>query len=123
MARDCSTPDTSRARMDDLGEAASEDCESSIALVSSIATQDILVQAIDAIGRIENGTFGICEITGEPIEDERLQAIPWTRYSLRGQRELEQHGIGRNSFLSPLQSLTESAAKDEEEADSGEASD
>ncbi len=46
----------------------------------------------EALGRIENGTYGICEETEEPIEDKRLAAIPWTRLSLEGAevREREQ---------------------------------
>ncbi len=38
----------------------------------------------DALSRLENGAYGICEETGEPIEEKRLQAIPWTRLSLEG---------------------------------------
>ncbi len=37
-----------------------------------------------ALGRIESGTYGICEETEEPIETERLLAIPWTRLSIEG---------------------------------------
>jgi DnaK suppressor protein len=37
-----------------------------------------------ALGRIESGTFGLCEETEEPIEAERLLAIPWTRLSIEG---------------------------------------
>lgn len=37
-----------------------------------------------ALARIENGTYGICEETEEPIERERLLAIPWTRLSIEG---------------------------------------
>ena len=37
-----------------------------------------------ALGRIENGTYGLCEETEEPIEPERLLAIPWTRLSIEG---------------------------------------
>lgn len=37
-----------------------------------------------ALSRIENGTFGVCEETLEPIEEERLLAIPWTRLSIEG---------------------------------------
>ena len=46
----------------------------------------------EALSRIENGTYGICEETEEPIEDKRLAAIPWTRLSLEGAevREREQ---------------------------------
>ena len=37
-----------------------------------------------ALARIESGTYGICEETEEPIEPERLLAIPWTRLSIEG---------------------------------------
>ena len=37
-----------------------------------------------ALGRIELGTYGICEETEEPIEVDRLLAIPWTRLSIEG---------------------------------------
>jgi DnaK suppressor protein len=37
-----------------------------------------------ALSRIERGSYGICEETEEPIEVERLLAIPWTRLSIEG---------------------------------------
>jgi len=37
-----------------------------------------------ALARIEEGSYGICEETEEPIESERLKAIPWTRLSIEG---------------------------------------
>ena len=37
-----------------------------------------------ALGRIERGSYGICEETEEPIELERLLTIPWTRLSIEG---------------------------------------
>lgn len=37
-----------------------------------------------ALSRIESGTFGYCEETEEPIEADRLLAIPWTRLSIEG---------------------------------------
>lgn len=37
-----------------------------------------------ALARIESGRFGICEETEEPIELERLRALPWTRLSIEG---------------------------------------
>lgn len=45
-----------------------------------------------ALGRIENGTYGICEETEEPIETERLLAIPWTRLSIEGAELRESMG-------------------------------
>lgn len=37
-----------------------------------------------ALSRIENGVYGVCEETEEPIEVDRLLAIPWTRLSIEG---------------------------------------
>ena len=40
-----------------------------------------LISDIDnALARIENGTYGICEMDGKPIPKPRLEAIPWARY-------------------------------------------
>lgn len=43
-----------------------------------------LVEIENALARIENGSFGVCEETEEQIEPERLRAIPWTRLSIEG---------------------------------------
>ncbi len=43
-----------------------------------------LLEIESALGRIENGSFGLCEETEEKIEPERLRAIPWTRLSIEG---------------------------------------
>lgn len=43
-----------------------------------------LLEIESALARIERGTYGICEETEEPIEVERLLAIPWTRLSIEG---------------------------------------
>ena len=43
-----------------------------------------LLEIESALARIENGSYGICEETEEPIEIERLRAIPWTRLSIEG---------------------------------------
>jgi DnaK suppressor protein len=37
-----------------------------------------------ALGRMERGEFGICEETFEPIETDRLLALPYTRLSIEG---------------------------------------
>lgn len=48
-----------------------------------------LVEIQHALTRIQNGTFGLCEGLGSPIEKKRLEAIPWTRYSLEYARMIE----------------------------------
>jgi RNA polymerase-binding transcription factor DksA len=115
--RDGATPATPRAKLDDLGEAASDDAETSLSFVAASATQELLGEVLDAIRRIERGAFGICERTGQPIEKERLKAIPWTRYSLQGQTELESEGFGRRSGVPSLQAVGESDSADAEDAE------
>ncbi len=48
-----------------------------------------LIEIQQALARIQNGTFGFCEGLGTPIEENRLEAIPWTRYSLEYARMIE----------------------------------
>lgn len=42
-----------------------------------------------AFGRIKNGTYGICEESDEPIPFTRLEAVPYARYTVQAQSELE----------------------------------
>ena len=50
------------------------------------ADRTVLNQVRDALRRIDNGTFGNCVVDGGPIEEERLEAMPWTPYCLRHQQ-------------------------------------
>ncbi len=40
-----------------------------------------------ALERIENKTYGICRVTGEPIAKERLEAVPHTEISIEAKRQ------------------------------------
>jgi RNA polymerase-binding protein DksA len=40
-----------------------------------------------ALVRIENGTYGICRATGEPIEKGRLEFAPHTRYTVEAKKK------------------------------------
>ena len=44
----------------------------------------------DALQKIKEGTYGICEGCGEDIPEERLCAIPWTRFCAKCAQEYEQ---------------------------------
>jgi DnaK suppressor protein len=48
-----------------------------------------LLEVREALQRIEDGTFGLCEADGEPIEPKRLDAVPWARYCVKHQSQLE----------------------------------
>lgn len=53
-------------------------------LITQERMRNQLLEIEMALGRMEQGTFGICEETEEIIEAERLLAIPWTRLSIEG---------------------------------------
>jgi len=52
--------------------------ENTLGLMDS--ERKLIVEIDGALDRIENGTYGVCEGTGQPIPKERLEAIPWARY-------------------------------------------
>src|ERR1051325_8674528 len=93
LARNFSTQESSSVKLDDISDAAADESERGLAFVAARATHANIVDVLEAIRRIERGTYGIYELTGRPIESERLSAIPWTRYSLEGQHELEKAGL------------------------------
>lgn len=52
----------------------------------------ILEQVTDAIARIEDGTYGVCQHCGTPISEERLKALPYTPYCVRCSRSEDAAG-------------------------------
>jgi RNA polymerase-binding transcription factor DksA len=51
--------------------------------------QEGLYEIDAALKRIEDGTYGICELTGKTIPWERLEAVPWTRFSVQAENQIE----------------------------------
>lgn len=52
-----------------------------------------LVQIERALARIADGTYGICEVGGEEIPIERLEARPAATLCIVHQRERDQHAV------------------------------
>jgi RNA polymerase-binding transcription factor DksA len=59
--------------------------------------QDALNEIEEAIYRIKNGTYGVCEETGKPINKQRLSVVPFTRFSLEGQVAFEKNNHKRRN--------------------------
>ena len=63
------------------------------------ADRTILGQVRDALKRIDDGTFGTCVVDGGPIEEARLEAVPWTPYCLKHQQKREAAAQARTPTL------------------------
>lgn len=64
-----------------------------LSLISS--EQNALYEIDQALRRINDGTFGACEATGKPIPEDRLNAIPWTRFTREVEEQLEREQQAR----------------------------
>jgi DnaK suppressor protein len=76
------------------------DRDFALSLLSS--DQDAIYEIEEALKRIERNTYGICELTGKPIPRSRLEAIPWTRFTVQAQAQLEREGALRQRRLGAL---------------------
>lgn len=95
------------------------DCDFALSMVS--ADQNALYEIDEALNRIRNGSYGICELSGQPIEEERLEVLPWTRFSAAAQRELEENGAVEFVKFGKRRSASHQADADvEEEEDEDE---
>src|SRR5271169_1240743 len=93
------------------------DRDFALSLLSS--DQDAVYEIEEALKRIEKKTYGVCELTGKPIPRARLEAIPWTRFTVNAQAQLEKEGALRQRRLGALGTIdsagvTEVETEDEE---------
>jgi DnaK suppressor protein len=51
--------------------------------------KNLQFEILEAVKRIDDGTYGICEESEEPIGFKRLLAQPWTRFSIEAQQDIE----------------------------------
>lgn len=59
---------------------ASEMYDRDLAITLLSSEMDSLYEVEAALSRIEDGTYGVCEFSGQPIPADRLRALPWTRF-------------------------------------------
>ncbi len=54
--------------------------------------QDALYEIEEALKRIDSGGYGVCEMSGKPIAHARLEALPFARYTVECQSQIEKQG-------------------------------
>ena len=91
------------------------DRDFALSLLSS--DQDAIYEIEEALKRIERNTYGICELTGKAIPKARLEAIPWTRFTVQAQAQLEREGALRSRRLGQLGTVDSVGAPEVEETD------
>jgi len=96
------------------------DRDFALSLLSS--DQDAVYEIEEALKRIEKKTYGVCELTGKVIPRARLEAIPWTRFTVEAQAQLEREGALKSRRLGALGSIDAAGSANEGETEDGEES-
>lgn len=91
-----------------MADAATDSFDRDFALSRASSEQEALYEIDEALDRIRDGSYGICELTGKPIDAARLEAIPWTRFSLEAEEILERDGAVPTAKLAPRAAVTRS---------------
>ena len=73
----------------DLADRASSETDRAIELRARDRQRKLIAKIDEALGRIDDGTYGYCEETGEPISLRRLEARPIATLSVEAQERHE----------------------------------
>jgi len=81
--------------------------------------QDALYEIEEALKRVDAGTYGICEMSGKPIPHARLEAIPFARFTVECQTQIEKQkkAIRVRQPVTSLFGLTEEEGSEGDEED------
>ena len=101
-----------------MGDAGSDAYDRDFALSMLSKEQDALYEITEALGRLDRGVYGICELSGKKIPDERLEALPYTRYTREMQEQIERDNMGgkfRRPVVRSVFGLDDASEEDEDE--------
>ena len=101
-------------------DAGSDAYDKDFALSLLSQEQDALFEIEEAIKRVDAGTYGICEMSGKAIMVARLEALPFARYTVECQTEIERTKRHQRSRV-PVTSLFGLTDSEEEDGDGEEA--
>jgi len=103
-----------------MADSGTDNFDRDFALSLLSADQDAVYEIEEALKRIEKGTYGICELTGKQIPKTRLDAIPWTRFTVEAQAQLEREGALRQRRLGTLGTVDSTGVTEAEEEEETE---
>lgn len=73
----------------DVGDESVKDEQKALLFTEDEADASVLDDVRLALERIANGTYGQCVVDEQPIDEKRLEAVPWTKYCAKHQAEFE----------------------------------
>ncbi|HKH80863.1 MAG TPA: RNA polymerase-binding protein DksA [Stellaceae bacterium] len=73
----------------DLADRASSETDRAIELRARDRQRKLIAKIDSALGRLDDGSYGYCEETGEPISLKRLDARPIATFSIEAQERHE----------------------------------
>ncbi len=104
-------------------DAGSDAYEKDFALSLLSAEQDALYEIEEALKRIELGSYGVCEMSNKLIPHARLEAIPFARFTVECQQQLEKENRGRRRWDTAPQFMDSAESFSDEEEESSEEDD
>ena len=72
----------------DSGDLSQQSHEEWLFLNRNNLEKTLLREVEEALARVEEGTYGVCQECDEPISPKRLQALPWAKFCVRCQELL-----------------------------------
>lgn len=103
-------------------DAGSDAYDRDFALSMLSKEQDALYEIEEAIKRMDAGTYGICEMSEKKIPQLRLEAIPFARYTVECQAQLEKENRGGYGRRPPVRSLFGLGGEDDDDDEDSEGS-
>jgi len=107
-----------------MADAGSDAYDRDFALSLLSKEQDALYEINEALKRIDIGSYGICEMTGKPVNEERLEALPFARYTREAMEQIERDQMGGRGRRQPVRSvfgLEDDKDEDDEEEEASTA--
>jgi RNA polymerase-binding transcription factor DksA len=104
---------------DDIADAGTDSYDRDFALSIASSEQEALFEIEEALNRIKTGRYGICEATGQQIPADRLEAIPWTRFTAEAERELERNNAAPRARLGELADLGAPSRTERDDEETG----
>lgn len=83
------TPDEATGYSQHQADQGTDDFDRTISLEVTSREYGILRQIERALEKIDEGTYGVCDVTGEDIPMARLEAVPYATMTVKAQEQLE----------------------------------